>query len=123
MADSAIDFGLLCGPDVHTHAYAAGETIFHEGDPAKELFVVQSGRVKVMLGNRQLDEIGENGIFGEMALIDSSPRSATVIAATDVTLVPVNEKQFLFLVGNTPYFALKVMRVMASRLRTMNRAI
>jgi CRP-like cAMP-binding protein len=123
MADGAIDFGLLVGPSVPTRSFAAGETIFHEGDPATELFVIQSGRVKVMLGNRQLDEIGELGIFGEMALIDNSPRSATVIAATEVTLAPVSEKQFLFLVSHTPYFALKVMRVMAGRLRTTNRAL
>ncbi len=58
-----------------------------------------------------------------MALIDSSPRSATAIAATDVTLVPVGEKQFLFLAGRTPHFALNVMRVLAQRLRTTSSAI
>jgi CRP-like cAMP-binding protein len=56
-----------------------------------------------------------------MALIDNEPRSATAIAATDVELVPVSEKQFLFLVSQTPYFALKVMRVLAQRLRTTNK--
>jgi CRP-like cAMP-binding protein len=58
-----------------------------------------------------------------MALIDSAPRSATAIAATDVQLVPVGEKQFAFLVSQTPYFALNVMRVMARRLRAMNSAV
>jgi CRP-like cAMP-binding protein len=56
-----------------------------------------------------------------MALIDSEPRSATVTAITDVELVPVSEKQFLFLVSQTPYFALKVMRVLAERLRVTNK--
>jgi len=55
-----------------------------------------------------------------MALIDASPRSATVVAVTDVKLVPVGEKQFLFLVSRTPYFALNVMRVLAQRLRRAN---
>ena len=58
-----------------------------------------------------------------MALIDSRTRSATAVAVTDVTLVPVTEKQFLFLVGHTPFFALKVMRVMAGRLRATNKAL
>jgi len=62
-------------------------------------------------------------IFGEMALIDDEPRSATAIAATDVELVPVSEKQFLFLVSQTPYFALKVMRVLATRLRETNKSL
>ena len=58
-----------------------------------------------------------------MALIDAAPRSATAIAATDVTLVPVGEKQFLFLVSQTPYFALNVMRVLARRLRAQNSVV
>jgi CRP-like cAMP-binding protein len=58
-----------------------------------------------------------------MALIDGSPRSANALARSDVTLIPVNEKQFVFLVGQLPYFALGVMRVLAERLRTMNQAI
>ena len=66
-------------------------------------------------------EFSADHIFGEMALIDNEPRSATAIAVTDVELVAVTEKQFLFLVGQTPYFALKVMRVLAQRLRVTNK--
>jgi CRP/FNR family cyclic AMP-dependent transcriptional regulator len=58
-----------------------------------------------------------------MALIDNAPRSVTVIAASDAKLVPVSEKQFLFLISNTPYFALNVIRVMARRLRAANTAL
>ena len=90
---------------------------------AEELFVVQSGTVEIRLGNRLLDTLPERSIFGEMALIDHGPRSATAIAATDATLVPVGEKQFLFLVSRTPYFALNVMRVLVQRLRTTNTVI
>ena len=79
--------------------------------------MIKSGQVRVQIGNRTISELGAESIFGEMALIDSEPRSATVTAITDVELVPVSEKQFLFLVSQTPYFALKVMRVLAQRLR------
>jgi CRP-like cAMP-binding protein len=58
-----------------------------------------------------------------MALIDGTPRSATAVAASDVTLVPVSGKQFLFLVSQTPFFALMVMRVLVRRLRATNDAI
>ena len=58
-----------------------------------------------------------------MALIDASPRSATVVAETDVVVAPITEKQYLFLVRHTPYFALKVMRVLAERLRAQNKAV
>ncbi|HLI98083.1 MAG TPA: cyclic nucleotide-binding domain-containing protein, partial [Bradyrhizobium sp.] len=79
------------------------------------------GEVRVQIGNRTVRELGADDIFGEMALIDSEPRSATVTAITDVELVPVSEKQFLFLVSQTPFFALKVMRVLAQRLRATNK--
>jgi CRP-like cAMP-binding protein len=62
-------------------------------------------------------------IFGEMALIDSSRRSADAVAVTDGTIIPVTEKQFLWMVTQTPFFALRVMRVLAQRLRTANTAI
>ena len=83
--------------------------------------MIKSGQVRIQLGNRTLSELSANDIFGEMALIDSEPRSATALAVTDVELVAVSEKQFLFLVGQTPYFALKVMRVLAQRLRASNK--
>ena len=56
-------------------------------------------------------------------MIDGAPRSATAIAATDVALVPVSEKQFLLLINRTPFFALEVMRVLARRLCAANKAI
>src|SRR6516162_9766567 len=114
-------FALLTGNDVETRVVKAGGTIFREGDDAHELFVIKSGDVRIQLGNRALTELHANDIFGEMALIDDEPRSATAVAITDVELVPVTEKQFLFLVSQTPYFALKVMRVLAQRLRASNK--
>lgn len=120
---NALDFSLVaqCGGQPKT--FRGGETIFREGDPADCLYVVKEGTVDITLGNRLLKPLGSGEIFGEMALIDGSPRSADAVARTDVTLIPVNEKQFVFLVGQLPYFALGVMRVLAERLRTMNRAL
>ena len=114
-------FALLTGNNVKTCFVKAGGTIFREGQHADELFVIKSGEVRVQIGNRTITELHADDIFGEMALIDNEPRSATAIAVTDVELVPVSEKQFLFLVSQTPYFALKVMRVLAQRLRTTNK--
>ena len=122
MADE-VDFGLLASLKTPPRVFKAGDVIFKEGDPADTLFVVQSGSVEIRLGNGVLDTLPERSIFGEMALIDDAPRSATAVAQTDVSLVPIGEKQFLFLVSQTPFFALNVMRVLARRLRAMNRAL
>jgi CRP/FNR family cyclic AMP-dependent transcriptional regulator len=120
MAETSADFGILVGAGAALREFKAGEVIFKEGDAAAEFFVIQRGKVDIRLGNRLLGTLSDHDIFGEMALIDAAPRSATAIAATDVKLVPVGEKQFLFLVSRTPYFALKVMRVLARRLRAQN---
>ena len=123
MADTAVEFGLLVGEGAPLRNYKAGELIFREGEPAKELFVIKSGSVEIRLGNRLLDTLPERSIFGEMALIDRGPRSATAVALTDTVVVPVDEKQFLLMVSRTPYFALNVMRVLVQRLRTSNTVI
>ena len=114
-------FGVLTGNNIEAQFFKAGTTIFREGEQAHDLFVIKSGEIRIQIGNRTVSELSADHIFGEMALIDSEPRSASAIAVTDVELVPVSEKQFLFLVSQTPYFALKVMRVLAQRLRATNK--
>ena len=123
MSHDGIDFKLLVGQDIPTRSYEAGEIIFREGDPATELFIIKEGRVDILSGNRLLDGIDGHGIFGEMALIDAASRSATAVAASDVTVVPISEKQFLFLVSQTPFFALNLLKVLARRLRATNKSI
>jgi CRP/FNR family transcriptional regulator, cyclic AMP receptor protein len=122
MSDNEVDFSLLVGREVPTRYFAKGATIFREGEQGDEFFVVVRGQVEIKSGNRWFETVGQNGIFGEMALIDDSPRSATVVALTDVTVVPIQEQQFLFMVKHTPFFALRVMRVLANRLRRQNKA-
>jgi CRP/FNR family transcriptional regulator, cyclic AMP receptor protein len=116
-------FGVLTGNGIETLSFKAGDIIFREGDNALDLFVIKSGQVRIQIGNRTVTELSPDTIFGEMALIDDQPRSATAIAVTDVELVAVSEKQFLFLVSQTPYFALRVMRVLAQRLRQTNKTL
>jgi len=123
MANPPVDFRLLAGAGVPARDFKAGDVIFKEGDLAQELFIIQSGEVEIRLGNRVLETLPAYSIFGEMALIDNAPRSATAVAASDAKLVPIGEKQFLFLISNTPHFALNVMRVMARRLRAANTAL
>ena len=98
-------------------SYAAGQVIFEKGQPGDVLYVVREGQVSIVLNGAEIDSAGPGGIIGEMALIDDQPRSATAIATTNCTLVPIDERRFTFLVQQTPHFALTVMRVMAARLR------
>ena len=117
MTDRWLYFAQFAKAAAETGSFKAGETIFQAGDRASELYVIASGRVEIRINDRVIATLGEHEIFGEMALIDNAPRSATAVAATDVSLVPIDEKQFIHLVRHLPYFALNVMRTLSRRLR------
>ena len=97
--------------------FAAGAPIFAAGDRGDYMYVVAEGEVDLHKGGAHLRTVPPGGIFGEMAMIDGSVRSADAVARTDCVLAPVDERRFLFLVHETPMFALEVMKVMAERLR------
>lgn len=103
--------------EVPLKTFRAGEMIFATGEPADCMYVVKSGRVDLSKGNELIESVGPEGFFGELALVDAGLRSATARARTDCELAPINEKQFLFMVSETPLFSLTVMREMAARLR------
>jgi CRP-like cAMP-binding protein len=100
-----------------TIAFRAGDVIFNAGDAADYMYVIVDGEVDIVVGGKAVDMTGPGGIFGEMALIDTSPRSAAAVARTDCRVVAINERRFTFLVQQTPFFSVQVMRIMAERLR------
>ncbi|MDM8557715.1 cyclic nucleotide-binding domain-containing protein [Candidatus Parabeggiatoa sp. HSG14] len=101
-------------------SFSAGQIIFKEGDPGKVMYAIIEGEVEILIGNKVVDTVSAGNILGEMALIDTSPRSATAVPKTDCKVVPISRRHFTFLVQQTPNFALEVMQVMANRLRRMN---
>lgn len=102
--------------------YAAGQVVFRVGDPDSVMYGVKSGEVEIYFNDRLLETVGPGGILGEKSLVDDYPHTTTAIAKTDCELVLVDEEKFLFLVHETPTFAVKVMRVMAARTRAIMRA-
>jgi len=103
--------------------FRAGETIFRQGEPRTFMFVVNEGEVEIRIGEKVVEVVGPTGIFGEMAMIDGAARTATTVAKSDCKLVPIDAKRFQFLVQQTPYFAIEVMRVLAGRLRRVDQLI
>jgi CRP-like cAMP-binding protein len=98
-------------------SYQAGEAIFREGDPGDALYAVVEGQVEIRKKDRVLETVPPGAVFGEMALIDRSTRSADAFARTDCTLAPVTQRRFMFLVQETPFFAIDIMCTLAERLR------
>ena len=94
-----------------------GQVIFSEGEAGDSMFVVLEGDIEIRVHDKVIDTAHPGELIGEMALVDKSPRSATAVAQTACKVVPVNEKQFNFMVQETPNFAITVMRMMCDRLR------
>jgi CRP-like cAMP-binding protein len=95
----------------------AGGVVFREGDEADTMFGIVEGEITLYTKNHVIATLGPDDIFGEMALIDSAPRMATAVASVDTVLAVINRHRFLFLVHETPTFALSVMSAMADRFR------
>lgn len=111
---------LLAKAGASTVRLAPGDVVFKDGDAPDKMYVVVSGEVEIQLGDAVIETVPQGGTFGEMALIDGSPRSATVSAKTDSEVAAIDKKTFILLVDEMPYFALFVMRNMVDRLRRMN---
>jgi CRP-like cAMP-binding protein len=67
-----------------------------------------------------VETLGPGGVMGEMALVERAPRIATATALSDCKLAVIPEKRFLFMVQQTPHFALQLLRVVVERLRRMD---
>jgi CRP-like cAMP-binding protein len=103
--------------DEEPRSFEEGSLIFDEGQGGAEMYIIREGTVKLRHGTADLETLGPGAFFGEMALIDTAPRSASAVAGPGLKLAVVDEKLFKQLVQKVPGFALELMRVMARRLR------
>ena len=121
--DAGVNFLSYFGDGVEFVQVPAEAAIFEEGDHGDYLYVVKSGKVQLRTRGQELAVINEGEIFGEMAMIDMTQRSAAAFALTDCELVPVDLATFLQMVDTNPYFSLELMRLFTQRIQRMNRLI
>jgi CRP-like cAMP-binding protein len=100
-----------------TERAPAGQVLCEEGDPGHEFFLICEGRAVVEQNGRRVARLGSGDSFGELALLDRGPRSATVRAETDVALLVVDELDFSALLDEVPALARKLLANLAARLR------
>ncbi len=123
MSQGPIDLDKLERAGVPFASFQAGEKVFLANEEGGTMYVVRSGLVDILMFGRVLESVGPGGIFGEMSLIDDSPRSAAALVATNTEVAILNRAEFLAQVTFEPEFALYVLRVLAQRLRRLDDAI
>lgn len=108
--------------DLMPRHFRQGETIFHQGDPGQMLYLIQSGQVRIYVMGDEGQEMsvvldGPGDIFGELAVIDGLPRSASVVALEDTIVLTLGRELFREHMRRSPQFALNFMKALSVRVR------
>ena len=109
--------------DQATVRYERGKVIMVAGQAGALMYVVAEGRVAISIRGAVVERVGPGGVFGEMALVDQSPRAANAVAETDCVLLAINRLVFLNLVKADPTFGISLLAAMAERLRNTAAAL
>jgi CRP-like cAMP-binding protein len=101
--------------------FAAGDPVFAEGEPGDALYLLVEGAVKVHRGGEQLAQLGARDVFGEMAVLDSQPRSASVTVLKDAVLLKIGRDDFRDILQERPEIGMGIIQVLSRRLRPAGR--
>jgi CRP/FNR family transcriptional regulator, cyclic AMP receptor protein len=99
----------------------AGRVLIRQGDPGREAFVIFEGHAKATIQGKGTAKLGPGECFGEMALLDAAPRSATVTAESDMRLLVLGSREFSTLIEDVPVVGRRVFAALAKRLREAER--
>lgn len=110
------------------HRFAAGDTLMRQGEPSHTLFVITSGRVRIEralagAGPVELAELGVGDVVGEMGLLDGAPRSATVTALVDTTVLEIHATVLAVLLIEYPTVSVSLLRILSRRLRSTDELV
>ena len=99
----------------------AGSVIVDQGQTGREAFVILDGTALVKRNNKKVAVLGSGAVVGELSLLDHGPRTATVVAETDVSLLVIGQRQFLGVIDEVPALSHKLMSTLAGRIRELDR--
>jgi CRP-like cAMP-binding protein len=104
--------------------YNDGDVIVEEGSQSRTMYVIQSGKVKVVKKEGEMETtlafLGEGDIFGEMSLFDASPRSATIVAVGEARVLAIEHEGLLKKIKIDPTLAFNIIKQMSRRIRNLN---
>jgi CRP/FNR family transcriptional regulator, cyclic AMP receptor protein len=123
MNNSDIDMRLFARKAGTAMNFQAGSIVFSKGDPGSTMYVVQSGVIEMVIGDKVVEVCGPNEAIGFMSVIDNAPRSSTARVREACELSVIDQRKFRFMVDEVPNFALYIMGAMARRIRGMGQAM
>ena len=101
--------------------YATEATIFAEGDQGDAMYLIVEGNVRIHAGSQELAELGSRQCFGEMSILDAEPRSASVTAMSELTLLKIQNNDFGEILTEKPEISQGIIKVLTRRLREANK--
>jgi CRP/FNR family cyclic AMP-dependent transcriptional regulator len=117
---------------VHNREYKTSEPVFYQGDPGLGMFIIQEGEVSIRISEREGEEkelavLTDGDFFGELALLDESPRSATAICTTDCSVIGFFRTDLMALIKENPNLGMKIVmkfaEILALRLRKTDKEL
>ena len=123
MNSNDIDMRLFARKAGTSINFPAGSVVFNKGDPGSTMYVVQSGVIEMVIGEKVIEVCGANEAIGFMSMVDGAPRSSTARVKEACELSVIDQRKFRFMVDEVPNFALYIMAAMARRIRGMGQAM
>jgi CRP/FNR family transcriptional regulator, cyclic AMP receptor protein len=117
------DFLVRLASIMDERSFNPKEVIITQGQEGRSLYVVAKGRVRVHSGDQELAQLKKGEFFGEMALFDAEPRSASVTALEPCDCLVLTQQQLYEAIDETPEIALNIIRILSRRIRQLNSQI
>jgi CRP/FNR family cyclic AMP-dependent transcriptional regulator len=123
MNDKAVDMRSFAKSAGTNLRFGAGNVIFNRGDAGQCMYIVQSGVIEMVIGDKVVEVCGENEAIGFMSMVDGAPRSSTARVKADCDVSVIDGRTFRFMVDEVPNFAMYIMGAMARRIRGMGQSM
>lgn len=117
------DFLVRLAATMEELSFPAKHTIVKQGDEGRSLYVLASGKVRVHIGDREIIKLTKEDCFGEMAVLDAEPRSASVTTLEPCDCLMLTQQQLYEAIDETPGIAVNIIRLLSRRIRELNQQV
>jgi CRP/FNR family cyclic AMP-dependent transcriptional regulator len=123
MQNRELDFRVFAREACPVIDVQAGATVFQLGEPGVTMYVILSGRIDMVNGDRLIESLGVEAAFGMISLIDALPRTATALVTERAQLAVIDRKKYQFMLHELPSFSIFLIQTLANRVRSTARAL